>query len=111
MDTSDEYFEYGGEEDYEEECEEEEQPSDMWGSYAWAPIVGGFEKESPLDIPMYSAIHYNITMHYQKEKCTSFGAWNKKALWDSQVAAFDALHEFWTGGMLDYLESIREEKI
>ena len=94
-----------------QEDEDEENPSDtMWGTYAYTPVIYDIENYSSLDVPMYSAVHYNAAMYYQKEMAIGMGAWTKKPMWDAQEPYFDALHEFWTGGMLDYLAEIRKEK-
>ena len=100
-----------GEDYFLQEDEDEETPSgDMWGTYAYAPFIYDIENCSILDVPMYSSVHYNAAMYYQKEIAIGMGAWMKKPMWDAQEPYFDALHEFWTGGMLDYLAEIRQEK-
>jgi hypothetical protein len=105
MDEDEDYFSQEG---FEEPESEEENLSDvMWGTYAYAPFMYDIEDMSMLDIPMYSTTHYNSAMYYQKEMAIGMGAWIKKPMWDSQVPYFDALHEYWTGEMLDYLASIR----
>jgi hypothetical protein len=107
MESFDEYFAYGG--------ETEASLPELWGVYAWAPFTFNLPEKDPIMDKIYdsttlSAIHFDIAMHFQKKKCTTFGAWDKTALWNAQMPYADALKEYWDNGMMEHLSEIRRVK-
>jgi hypothetical protein len=102
------------EDDYEDcfPCEdEEEDTSDTpWGTYAiMHPDIENSDGVN-YRIAFFTSVIYNASLIYQKEIAIGMGAWTKKPMWDAQESYVDALHNFWTSGMDDYLASIRKEK-
>jgi hypothetical protein len=111
MDTSDEYFEYNGENEY--KTEDDTTHDNNWGSHGWAlTLLPLIDSNNPCMDKIYDSCtlimtHYNISMHYQKEKCLCESGWDKRSLWLHQEEFVKALEDYWNNGMKDSLSEIK----